>query len=228
MEIVINFSGGKDSQAMLAFIMENYPDVKKHVVFADTGWEHEGIIEWCQKEVARYDLPLHVVKNPNKTFMQMVGNRKMFPGMRQRQCTSDLKTGPVMTWIRRNIKDPVVINCLGIRAEESPARAKKLKLSRNKKESNSKRTIWNWLPIHDWKETRVRGYLIDKGIHLHPAYQYLRRLSCRVCIFMTDHDLRQVNKFDPEAIQIVDQMEREIGFNMMARGSISELISKQA
>lgn len=226
MELVISFSGGKDSQAMLAFICEKYPDHKKHVVFADTGWEHDGIIEWCRQEAGRFGLPLHVVRNPNKDFFKMVRHRKKFPGMSMRQCTSDLKTGPIMTWIRRNVKDPVVINCVGLRAEESAARAKKPKLSRNKKESNSKRVIWNWNPIHDWSEYRVRGYLIEKGIHLHPAYQYLKRLSCRVCIFMNDHDLRQVKKNDPGAIELVSQVEKEIGFNMMARGSMLEILEK--
>lgn len=227
MELVINFSGGKDSQAMLHYLVEKYPDIKKHVVFANTGWEHKDIIEWCRQEAARYGLPLHVVQNPNKDFMQMVRNRKKFPGMQQRQCTSDLKRGPIQTWIRRNIKDPVVINCMGLRAEESPARAKKVILSRDQSMCNSKRTVWNYLPIHAWKETKVRGMLKDAGIDLHSAYSYLSRLSCRVCIYMNDHDLRQVKKHDPEAIEIVSAVEEEIGFTMMHRGSIKELVGHE-
>lgn len=224
MELVINFSGGKDSCAMLAYLCELYPHLTKHVVYADTGWEHEGTEDWCRSIVERFGLTLHVVRNPNKTLLTMAEKRGKFPGMQQRQCTSDLKRGPIETWIRRNVKDPVVINCLGIRSEESTGRAKQRKLKRNTS-SNSKRTIWNWLPIKDWKETEVFAYLGQKELPLHPVYQYLRRFSCRVCIFMTQHDVRAVSENDPEAIDIIDRIEGKIGFTMFQSGPIKSLIA---
>jgi DNA sulfur modification protein DndC len=224
MELVINFSGGKDSTAMLSHLCEKYPDIKKHVVYADTGWEHEGTADWCRSIVEKFGLTLHVVRNPNKTLLTMAEKRGKFPGMQQRQCTSDLKRGPIETWIRRNVKDPVVINALGIRSEESTGRAKQKKLSRNRS-SNSKRTIWNWLPIKDWKEVEVYSYLEQKSLPLHPVYKYLRRFSCRVCIFMTEHDLNQVNKNDPEAINIIAKIEDKINFTMFQKGNIKDLIA---
>lgn len=224
MELVINFSGGKDSSAMLAYLCETYPDVKKHVVFADTGWEHKDAEQWCRKIVGSFGLELHVARNPNKTLLTMAMKRGKFPGMQQRQCTSDLKRGPIETWVRRNVKDPVVINCLGIRSEESTGRAKAKKLKRNRS-SNSRRTIWDWLPIKDWKEDQVFGFLAERNIPLHPVYGHLRRFSCRVCIFMTEHDLRQVKKNDPEAIEIIAGIEDQIGFTMFQKGKINSLIS---
>lgn len=224
MELVINFSGGKDSCAMLAYLCEHYPHVKKHVVFADTGWEHQDVVGWCSKIVNRFGLTLHVVKNPNKTFLQMAERRGKFPGMQQRQCTSDLKRDPINTWIRKNLTDPVVINCMGLRSEESSNRKKKKKLTRNKRESNSRRTLWDWLPIKDWTETQVLDYLVSKGIPLHPVYSYLRRFSCRVCIYMSQHDLRQVNKYDPQAIAVIDAIEQKIGFTMFQGGRITDIV----
>lgn len=150
MELVINFSGGKDSTAMLAYLCEKHPRVGKHVVYADTGWEHEDAEEWARSIVARFNLPLHVVRNPNKDFFQMVRHRRMFPSPAQRQCTSDLKRTPIQTWIRRNVADPVVVNCMGIRAEESPARAKKRSLSLDKKMSNGPGVY-----LHDEKRFKV-------------------------------------------------------------------------
>ncbi len=224
MELVINFSGGKDSCAMLAYICEKYPSHVKHVVFADTGWEHKDAQQWCEKIVAMFGLKLHTVRNPNKSFLTMVINRGKFPGPEQRQCTSDLKRGPVDTWIRRNVKDKVVINCLGLRAEESPARSKKKTLTRNRRTSNSKRTIWEWLPIKDWKEQQVYDFLESKNIPLHPVYKYLRRFSCRVCIYMSEHDLKQVQKNDPEAIQIISTIERDINFSMKHGKFLDEIL----
>lgn len=225
MELVINFSGGKDSSALLAYLCEKYPHVVKHVVMADTGWEHTDAIEWSRKIVASFGLQLHVVKNPNKTFLTMVEKRRMFPGMQTRQCTSDLKRGPIQTWIRRNIQDPVIINCMGIRSEESANRAKAKKLSRIKSMTNSKRTVWDWNPIKDWTEIEVIKYLNSKNIPLHPVYKYLRRFSCRVCIYMTQHDLNQVKINDPEAIEIIDKIENNIGFTMFQKGPIKSLVA---
>lgn len=214
MEMVINYSGGKDSSAMLAYLSEKYPRIHKHVVMADTGWEHIDAIAWGKSITARFNLPLHVVKNPNKDFMEMVRRRKMFPSPAQRQCTSDLKRGPIQTWIRRNVADPVVINCMGMRAEESPQRAKKPKLSRDKKMCNGRRTVWNWLPIHEWTEGEVRRFLAERNIPLHPVYRYLNRFSCRVCIYMTKDDLKAVSRNDPDAFQRISDLEAEIKFTM--------------
>lgn len=226
MELVINFSGGKDSCAMLAYLCENYPDVKKHVVFADTGWEHKDAEAWCREIVSRFGLPLNVCRNPNKTFLTMVLNRGKFPAPEQRQCTSDLKRGPIQTWIRRNVADTVIVNCMGMRAQESTGRAKLRRLKRNAAMTNGKRVVWDWLPIHNWTEVQVLQYLADRDIPLHPVYSYLRRFSCRVCIYMTDHDLRQVNKHDPEAISIVSRLEEEIQFTMRPGKSVEQIVGQ--
>lgn len=224
MELVINFSGGKDSTAMLAYLCDKYPTVKKHVVFANTGFEHDGAETWCREIVARFGLTLHVVANKNKTFLTMAERRGKFPGMNQRQCTSDLKRDPINTWIRQNVKDPVVISCMGIRSEESAGRSKQKRLKRDARETNSKRTLWNWQPIKDWTETQVLNYLKAKGLPLHPVYNYLPRFSCRLCIFMSQHDRRQVQKHDPAAIELIRAIEQKIGFSFFPEGFLNDIL----
>lgn len=224
MVLVINFSGGKDSTAMLAFLCEKYPHIEKRVVFSDTGWEHEGTEEWCRQLVAMFGLELHVTRSNTKTFLTMAEKRGMFPGMQQRQCTSDLKRDPIKSWIINNVADPVVINCMGIRSEESSNRAKMKTLARNKRQTNSRRTVWDWNPIKDWTEAQVLEYLEAKCLPLHPVYKYLRRFSCRMCIYMTQHDREQVLKHDPEAVQIIHKLEQKIGFSFFQDGYLSELL----
>jgi len=231
MEFVVNFSGGKDSCAMLAWLCERYPHVPKHVVMADTGWEHvemEG--RWPSAEqfsegiAALHGFPLHVVRNPNKTFLEMVDRRGMFPSKANRQCTSDLKRDPIKKWIRHRWwkREAVIINCMGLRAEESPDRAKKKCLSYNAGLSKSGREVWDWNPILGWTEHQVYDYLAEREIPVHPVYHHLKRLSCRVCIFMSKPDLRAVAEHDPEALDQIAMLEEKHGFTMRGDGGVRD------
>ena len=130
---VVNFSGGKDSLRMLGRVRELYPNHPIFVVMADTGFEHVRPIsaeDWSRKQVARYELPLTVVRNPNKTYLQMVEWRGMFPSSTTRQCTSDLKRGPIEKFVRA-LSQKVIVNCTGIRSEESSQRSKQISWKAN-------------------------------------------------------------------------------------------------
>lgn len=157
----------------------------------------------------------------------MVEKRGKFPGMQQRQCTSDLKRGPIQTWIRQNFSGkirPYIVSCMGLRSEESPARKKKPRLECSSM-TNSRRVVYDWLPIQSWTEKQVFDYLKACNIPLHPVYSYLRRFSCRVCIYMSRHDLQNVQAHDPEAIKTIAAIESKIGFTMFQSGSIEKIIN---
>jgi len=216
--IVINFSGGKDSSAMLAYICENYPLNPKHVVWADTGWEHDGLDAWNKKLCRIWGLKLITVK-PKRDFFTMALDRKMFASPSCRQCTSALKMSPIQKWIRNNLTGEV-INAMGIRAEESKARALKSPYVIDSILSKKGRTVWNWLPIFDWSKKEVRDYLVGLGIPIHPVYDYLPRLSCQICIFSNRYNLWAIKKNNPMAIDRVAEVEDEIKFTMFPSGGI--------
>lgn len=236
--LVVNISGGKDSIYMLGQLREKYPDVPTYCVMADTGFEHVKPIsaeEWARQRCAAYGLPLHVVRNPNKTYLEMVRKRGMFPGPQYRQCTSDLKRGPIETWIRRSIKsglikERIVINCTGIRAAESKQRSKQRPLSRNKNLSKAGRNVWNWMPIFRAGLLDVLTWHRETATPLHPVYVwaggYLKRLSCRVCIFSTAADIHAIYTHDREAFDAVSNLEQETGFTMQQGRSLLQIIGQ--
>lgn len=237
--LVINYSAGKDSEAMLAMLCERYPDVQKYVVHADTGFEHVKPFtaqEWGQERVKRYGLPLNVCRNPNKTYLEMVERRHetrpdvpSWPSSSTRQCTSDLKRGPIQTWIRNHVKEKHIINCMGMRAEESPARAKLPRFKKNVALSKAGRLVYDWHPILNWTTSDVLTYLSDRAIPIHPIYVwsggYLTRFSCRVCIFMTDSDIRAVYKHDRDAFNLVSALEDKTGYTMKSGKSLVQIVS---
>jgi DNA sulfur modification protein DndC len=234
--LIVNHSGGKDSHRMLGFLVEHFPEITKYVVQADTGFEHIAPIsaeDFARQNVARFGLKLYMVRNPKKTYLEMVERRGMFPDMVNRQCTSDLKRGPVEVFIRNSgraafyspVREKVLINCMGIRAAESPNREKMNPWKRNEKLSAAGREVWDWMPIFRETLREVLEWHWRIGHPLHPVYVpeyhadgttggYMRRLSCRLCIFATDHDIRMVAKHDPEAFQAVAELEQRIGFTM--------------
>ena len=115
--LVINLSGGKDITRMLGYVRARFPDITTYCVMADTGFEHVRpipAVEWSRRIAARFGMEVHIVRNPKKTYLEMVRSRGKFPLAQFRQCTSDLKRGPIHKFLRQ-LPHPLLINCMGIR-----------------------------------------------------------------------------------------------------------------
>ena len=208
---------------------------------ADTGFEHVKPVTaevWARHITATFGLELHMVKNPNKTCLEMVGRRGMFPGAATRQCTSDLKRGPIRKFIR-HLDEKFIINCTGIRAAESPARAKQTPWKFDEGMSKAGRAVWNWMPTFTDTLQDVLQWHWFNNVPLHPVYVdklhkdgstggYLRRFSCRVCIFSTDNDIRAIYQNDRQPFGLVAGLEERMGFTMKNGKSLFQIIGQTA
>lgn len=237
---VVNHSGGKDSTRMLGFVRRRFPDATTYAVMADTGFEHQKPIsaaEFARQRCTEFGLELTVVRNPKRTYLEMVERRGKFPSAQFRQCTSDLKRGLIEKYIR-GLQQRVIVNCLGIRAEESNARSRLSPLDLNRSLTTRTRTVYNWLPIFDQTLGEVLAWHWANAIRLHPVYVpeyhkdgttggYLCRFSCRVCIFSTDADLRAIHQHDREAFDMVSNLEEKIGFTMRPSASLVQIVESQ-
>ncbi len=119
--LVINVSGGKDSTRTLGYLRSRFLHIPTYCLMADTGFEHVRpvqAVEWSHQIATRFGIELHVVRNPNTIYLEMVRARGKFPSAQFRQCTSDLKRGPIQKFIRR-LPHQVLINRMGMRAQES-------------------------------------------------------------------------------------------------------------
>lgn len=73
---------------------------------------------------------------------------------------------------------------MGLRAQESPARAKKRIFEFDQSASNSRRSVYNYLPIFNWRTEQVWERIKESGVEHHKAYDLgMPRLSCVFCIF---------------------------------------------
>jgi DNA sulfur modification protein DndC len=143
--LVVNHSGGKDSTRTLGFVRKKFLETPTYAVMVDTGFEHVFPIsaaDFARARCAEFGFHLSVVRNPKRTYLEMVEHRGMFPSPQYRQCTSDLKRGPIDKFIR-SLLHKVIVNCMGIRSEESNPRSRLSPLTRNESLSTRHRTVYN-------------------------------------------------------------------------------------
>lgn len=219
---VINDSGGKDSQAMKALLIDVVPARQLLIVHAHLEGE-----EWdgTEEHVRRYaqGVPV-VIATPVKTFEEMVRRRGMFPSPTLRQCTSDLKRGPIEREVRRYLKDHPefggrVVNCMGMRAQESVSRSKLTSWKLHPRNSVAGWTWFDWLPIFDLKEREVFAVIGSHGQRALWVYEAgMKRASCQFCIMACEADLKRAAALAPDRYAARVRLEREVGHTINMQG----------
>lgn len=225
---VLSHSAGKDSQAMAIVVRALVPDAQILVVHAALGdVEWEGVQEHI--EATTTGLPL-VLAHAASGFWDMVDRRGMFPSPANRQCTSDLKRGPIEREVRRYLAahpefQGRVVMCMGMRAQESTSRSKLATFKRSDKNSKAGREWFDWLPIFDLTERDVFAVIANAGQKPHWAYEAgMTRLSCCFCIMASDADLTTAARLNPELYGRYVAKERELGFTLsMSRKPLTEI-----
>ena len=110
------------------------------------------------------------------------------------------------------------MNCLGIRRDESAARAKRDPWRRNERLSIAGREDFDWLPIFDLSTYDVFRVIRDAGQPPHWIYRHLSRCSCCFCIFSSPEDLRRAAELRPGLYRRYAEIERRIGHTLSPSG----------
>ena len=222
--VSISTSGGKDSQAMtilLARIVPRDQIVAVHAPFGEVEWP--GTVDHIEATLPK-DVPLILAPVASgKSLLERVEERRMWPSNSTRWCTSDFKTGPIERELRRYLKAHPrfggrVVNAMGIRADESAARARKIPWRRNDRLSMARREVFDWLPIFDLSTDDVFRVIRGAGQSPHWIYRYLSRCSCSFCIFSSPEDLRRAAELRPELYRRYAEIERRIGHTLSPSG----------
>ncbi len=219
--VSISTSGGKDSQAMTILLSRLVPRdrlVAVHAPLREVEWP--GTIDHIRATLPE-GVPLILAPVASgKTLLQRVEERGMWPSASARWCTSDFKTGPIERELRRWLKaNPRfggrLVNAMGMRAAESPARARKSPWRRNARMSVAGREVFDWLPVFDLSTEDVFRVIRDAGQSPHPAYAAgMSRLSCSFCILASRPDLRRAAELRPELYRRYVELEARIGHTL--------------
>lgn len=199
---VVNHSGGKDSQAMYLVLREIVPAAQLAIVHADLGEvEWAGAIDHIK--ATTNDERLHVCRS-RRGLLQMIAERGMFPSPQQRQCTSDLKRGPIERTIRR-LGVKLIVNCMGMRAQESSGRSKLVPFKLSERNSKAGREWYDWLPIHALTVDEVFAAIEAAGQKPHIVYSLgMSRFSCVFCIMASEQDLKTAARLATERPELLN------------------------
>ena len=236
--ILINISGGKDSQAALDETVRaaDAAGVRDRIVtvFCDLGDEDEwpGTRELAAGHAAHYGLRHEVVRREittpsgqrvQQTLTGHIEQRGKWPDAARRYCTSDLKRAPVHRLMTRLAAEQRaagitgrrvrILNVLGLRAQESAKRALMTPFSRDERATNQTvRLVDEWLPIHSWTVQQVWARIAGAGTRPHPVYAAgMPRLSCRFCVLASRSALVLAARLDPEGAERRAAMEQRMG-----------------
>jgi 3'-phosphoadenosine 5'-phosphosulfate sulfotransferase (PAPS reductase)/FAD synthetase len=175
--------------------------------------------------------------------LEDIRRRGKSPDAQNRYCTADFKRGPIMKLItrlhreccpvvKRRLWDPPVkreqftlINCMGMRAQESPARRKLEAWKRNDRASTNSREVYDWLPIHEWTADEVWADIRESGVRHHRAYDLgMPRLSCVFCIFANREALTLAGRHNKRLLEQYVEVERETGFTFKRDLALADVL----
>lgn len=207
LEIIASVSGGKDSTAMMLALIDG--DIPFRAVFADTGWEAPetyAYLDDLRRILAR---PIDVV-GVTGGMVERIKYRAGFPGRMQRWCTRELKIEPLRAYHDRVIAETnrETVSVMGVRAEESPSRAKMAELD-DEPEGDRSWGGWLWRPLLQWTIADVLAIHHRHDVPVNPLYRRGHgRVGCYPCIYAAKEEIKLVAEHSPGRIDEIRELEK--------------------
>ena len=202
---IVQFSGGKDSTALVLWARENLPEFT--AVFCDTGWEHPLTYAYVQHiNETQLGGKLVTVKSAKYDGLADLSHkRKIVPSVRMRFCTEELKVRPFQKWMEeQDFEEATVYQ--GIRAAESSARAK---MSHRVFEPVYE--AWIERPLFDWTAEQVFKMHVKHGVEPNPLYKMgAKRVGCFPCVMVSKGELRNLSRTMPEIWDQIQKVEEAV------------------
>lgn len=179
--LVISFSGGKDSSVVADLVTKALSDPSIVHIFGDTTLEFPTTIEYAKR--FRADHPQAIfktAKNQEQDFMEVCEDIGP-PARMMRWCCSMFKTGPITRVINSFYRNQPILTFYGIRKEESVSRSKYNRVEDSADAVKIKQQTVA-APIFSWKDADVWLYLLTNHVDFNKAYTLgFDRVGCWLC-----------------------------------------------
>ena len=179
--IVISFSGGKDSTVTADIVTKALSNPSLVHIFGDTTLEFPTTIEYANRYRTAHPLAIfQIAKNDEQVFYD-VCNDIGPPARMMRWCCSMFKTGPIARVINSMYRSQQVLTFYGIRKTESVSRSKYNRIESDAESIKiQQQTVAS--PIFFWKDIDIWLYILSEGIDFNAAYRIgYDRVGCWCC-----------------------------------------------
>jgi 3'-phosphoadenosine 5'-phosphosulfate sulfotransferase (PAPS reductase)/FAD synthetase len=156
---------------------------------------------------ARIARALELLQPTSIPFLDLCMVKGRFPSTKVRFCSEELKHNPIFAQVQEPLLAQFddVVSWQGVRAEESPARAKLPEWDEDRNHTG----LWNYRPILQWTIEDVFAQHRKHGIEPNPLYREgMGRVGCMPCIHARKDELREIASRFPEEIERVAEWER--------------------
>ncbi|OYT42260.1 MAG: hypothetical protein B6U78_01585, partial [Candidatus Aenigmarchaeota archaeon ex4484_224] len=178
-EILIPWSGGKDSTALL--ILAKISKIKFTPIFVDTGLEFKINLDYIEKISKKLKLKFEVVEANLDKVLRIKGKEFLI----KRECTKQ-KVSSLYNFIRRNFENPLIL--IGDRISES--------LQRSFRPEFYKDEFWVFSPIKYWSFFDIQLLFKKFNLEIDPLYNFgFYRIGCKVCPFIDCLEKKIIKKF---------------------------------
>ena len=179
--IVISFSGGKDSTATADVVIKALSNPSLVHIFGDTTLEFPTTIEYAKRYRENHPLAIfQIARNDEQIFYDVCADIGP-PARMMRWCCSMFKTGPITRIINSMYRSQQILTFYGIRKTESISRSK---YNRVEDDASSvkiqQQTVAS--PIFFWKDLDIWLYLLAEDVDFNDAYRLgYDRVGCWCC-----------------------------------------------
>lgn len=179
--VVISFSGGKDSTATADIVIKSLSNPNLVHIFGDTTLEFQHTVDYARRYREEHPQAIFKVARNNEQVFLDVCEDIGPPARMMRWCCSMFKTGPITRVINSLYRNQQILTFYGIRKSESVSRSKYNRVEDDAESVKiQQQTVAS--PIFFWKDMDVWLYLLAEGVDFNDAYRLgYDRVGCWCC-----------------------------------------------
>ena len=168
--IVLSFSGGKDSTVTADLAIKALSDPSLVHIFGNTTLEFPLTIKYAERYRKNHPQAIFKVAKNNEQVFQDVCEDIGPPARMMRWCCSMFKTGPITRVINGLYRNQQILTFYGIRKSESVARSKYNRIEDDAESVKiQQQTVAS--PIFFWKDMDIWLYILSEKIDFNDAYR---------------------------------------------------------
>lgn len=211
--LIIQFSGGKDSMAVLGLVREMTENFV--CAYMATGLEFNGVVQFVRKTCKEMGVTL-LVSHPGLhkgNLFKRIEQFRRFPGMLRPWCCRDLKLRPQKKLLHETYGKGAFYKLEGVRLSESSRRKYIYKgiVGTMMRPDDEHKGSFEVFPILHWTDDDVLNFLDLKGLPTSGLYEQYGVSGCSWCPFYGADIYRRVLRQVPNHYDRFIEWEERLG-----------------